>query len=205
MALRLPAPAKRGRGPPLPGDQGLFPQTLAVPSEPRAEPLGPGDRSSFAPPAGPPPCWSWHWSRREGSATSCVLLQLPQQRAGIWIPAPSSPRLTAPRPVTVGDRSPGPGACLEPVGQLGADIAVGSKPTLRRALGCGGPHAALFRHHDPAPAPDPGRGAFWGWAISPSGRQPRPAPGAADPVKQHIRRELRPPATSAPRPRCLLA
>ena len=120
-------------------DEGVLPQTLAV-LQTRAEPLGilvepldpAGASLEAAAAAGPE------------SNVFGVLLQMPG----------SSGRLSDPRAVI--DAAHAAGALvtvaidplaqvlLEPVGHLGADIAVGSSQRFGVPLGCGGPHAAFF-------------------------------------------------------------
>jgi len=135
MALALAvAPAPRAAGRRFLVDQALFPQTLAV-LQTRAEPLG----------IVLEPVEAEQLSGAELPADAFgLLIQLPGRRGRLWDP---SALLAAARDaglVTAVAIDPLAQVLLAPVGQLGADIAIGSAQRLGVPMGFGGPHAAFF-------------------------------------------------------------
>nr|WP_259701842.1 aminomethyl-transferring glycine dehydrogenase [Synechococcus sp. CS-1324] len=120
-------------------DAAVFPQTLAV-LQTRAEPLG--IVIELIDPADHP---------LEGRAAASapddvfgVLLQLPGSGGRLWDPRDLIAAAHAAGALVTVAIDPLAQVLLEPVGHLGADIAVGSSQRFGVPLGCGGPHAAFF-------------------------------------------------------------
>ena len=120
-------------------DGDVLPQTLAV-LQTRAEPLGilvetidpAGPLLDDAAAAGP------------DSDVFGVLLQLPGSNGRLWDPRELIATAHAAGALVTVAIDPLAQVLLEPVGHLGADIAVGSSQRFGVPLGCGGPHAAFF-------------------------------------------------------------
>jgi glycine dehydrogenase len=115
-------------------DRQVFPQTLAV-LQTRAEPLGIElelvDAEDLAPQALP-----------EGAFG--LLLQLPGNRGRLWNPEPLLRAAADAGLVSAVAIDPLAQVLLAPVGELGADIAIGSAQRFGVPMGFGGPHAAFF-------------------------------------------------------------
>ncbi|MFM8660909.1 MAG: glycine dehydrogenase, partial [Cyanobium sp.] len=115
-------------------DSQVFPQTLAV-LQTRAEPLGIElelvDAEDLAPQALP-----------EGAFG--LLLQLPGNRGRLWNPEPLLRAAADAGLVSAVAIDPLAQVLLAPVGELGADIAIGSAQRFGVPMGFGGPHAAFF-------------------------------------------------------------
>ncbi|WP_443082002.1 aminomethyl-transferring glycine dehydrogenase [Synechococcus sp. BA-132 BA5] len=131
-------------------DRAVFPQTLAV-LQTRAEPLGiviemvEAEAVSNAP------------DGALGEDVFGLLLQLPGVGGRLWDP---SPLLAAARSCDVISTvavDPLAQALLAPVGELGADIAVGSLQRFGVPMGFGGPHAAFFATREDFKRQIPGR------------------------------------------------
>ena len=131
-------------------DQQVFPQTLAV-LQTRAEPLGIAlelvDAQALAAQSAP--------SLPDGAFG--LLLQLPGQRGQLWDPAPLLAAAAAGGVVSAVAIDPLAQVLLAPVGELGADIAVGSAQRFGVPMGFGGPHAAFFATRDAYKRQIPGR------------------------------------------------
>ena len=120
-------------------DAAVFPQTLAV-LQTRAEPLGiviervdpAADPLGEASAGGPP------------DDVFGLLLQLPGSSGLLWDPRDLIAAAHAAGALVTVAIDPLAQVLLEPVGHLGADIAVGSSQRFGVPLGCGGPHAAFF-------------------------------------------------------------
>ena len=126
-------------------DRAVLPQTLAV-LQTRAEPLGlriePVDpRTLTALPAD----------------VFGLLLQLPGVDGRLWDPTPVLEACRVDGVISVVAIDPLAQVLLEPVGQLGADIAVGSLQRFGVPMGGGGPHAAFFATRDAFRRQIPGR------------------------------------------------
>jgi glycine dehydrogenase len=124
-------------------DQQLLPQTLAVLAT-RAEPLGieliPVDAEALAaslPDRGHLP---------EAIEAGCfgLLLQLPGTAGRLWDPSPLLAAAHAAGLINAVAIDPLAQVLLAPVGELGADIAIGSLQRYGVPMGFGGPHAAFF-------------------------------------------------------------
>ena len=137
-------------------DQHLFPQTLAV-LRTRAEPLAialePVDAEALAQRAA------------AGEAPEALLpadafgllLQLPGDRGRLWNPAPLLAATATAGVISAVAIDPLAQVLLEPVGHLGADIAIGSAQRLGVPIGYGGPHAAFFATREAYKRQIPGR------------------------------------------------
>ncbi|WP_396103049.1 aminomethyl-transferring glycine dehydrogenase [Cyanobium sp. Morenito 9A2] len=125
-------------------DEQVLPQTLAVLTT-RAEPLGielvvaDPDSFVFAP------------------EVFGVLLQLPGRRGLLWDPSGVIAAAHAGGALVTVAIDPLAQVLLEPVGALGADIAVGSAQRFGVPLGFGGPHAAFFATTEAHKRQIPGR------------------------------------------------
>ena len=160
-------------------DQDVFPQTLAV-LRTRAEPLGLAvelvDPATLA----------------TGDAASPLdpmvfglLLQLPGASGRLWDPRAVIAAAHAVGAMVTAAVDPLAQVLLEPVGALGADIAVGSTQRFGVPLGGGGPHAAFFATTDAHKRQIPGR--LVGRSLDAEGR---PALRLALQTReQHIRRD----------------
>jgi glycine dehydrogenase len=131
-------------------DRQVFPQTLAV-LRTRAEPLGivlelVEAEALAADPTKPLPADAFG-----------LLLQLPGNRGRLWNPQPLLAAAAAAGVVSTVAIDPLAQVLLEPVGALGADIAVGSAQRLGVPLGFGGPHAAFFATREAYKRQIPGR------------------------------------------------
>ena len=163
-------------------DQAVFPQTLAV-LQTRAEPLGIEleliDAQALAG-SGP------------GAAAPTLagdvfgmLLQLPGAGGGLWDPSPLLAAARLAGVITAVAIDPMAQVLLAPVGELGADIAVGSAQRLGVPMGFGGPHAAFFATTAAFKRQIPGR--LVGQSLDAEGR---PALRLALQTReQHIRRD----------------
>jgi len=163
-------------------DQAVFPQTLAV-LQTRAEPLGIELESIDA-----------QTLARSGSGALApalaggafgILLQLPGAAGGLWDPAPLLAAARQAGVITAVAIDPMAQVLLAPVGELGADIAVGSAQRFGVPMGFGGPHAAFFATTDAFKRQIPGR--LVGQSLDAEGR---PALRLALQTReQHIRRD----------------
>jgi glycine dehydrogenase len=120
-------------------DGDVLPQTLAV-LQTRAEPLG--ILVETMDPAGP----LLDAAAAAGPASDVfgVLVQLPGSHGRIWDPRELIATAHAAGALVTAAIDPLAQVLLEPIGHLGADIAVGSSQRFGVPLGCGGPHAAFF-------------------------------------------------------------
>jgi glycine dehydrogenase len=133
-------------------DRAVLPQTLAV-LQTRAEPLGielelieaellaSGDAAD---PVFPEDAFG-------------LLLQLPGCDGRLWNPAPLLAAARAAGLITTVTVDPLAQVLLAPVGELGADIAVGSLQRFGVPMGFGGPHAAFFATREEYKRQIPGR------------------------------------------------
>ena len=154
-------------------DSEVFPQTLAV-LQTRAEPLGIAVELVEAEALTAFPADAFG-----------LLLQLPGRRGGLWNPQPLLAAAAAAGVITAVAVDPLAQVLLAPVGQLGADIALGSAQRLGVPMGCGGPHAAFFATHAAYKRQIPGR--LVGRSLDAEGR---PALRLALQTReQHIRRD----------------
>ncbi len=156
-------------------DQQVFPQTLAV-LQTRAEPLGLTlelvDAEALSGEQLPADAFG-------------LLLQLPGNRGRLWDPAPLLAAAGAAGVITAVAVDPLAQVLLAPVGELGADIAVGSVQRYGVPMGCGGPHAAFFATREAYKRQIPGR--LVGRSLDAEGR---PALRLALQTReQHIRRD----------------
>ena len=128
-------------------DLAVFPQTLAV-LQTRAEPLGIQlelvAAESLA--AAPLPADAFG-----------LLIQLPGRQGRLWDPSELLASARQAGVITAVAIDPLAQVLLEPVGHLGADIAVGSAQRLGVPLGFGGPHAAFFATGEQFKRQIPGR------------------------------------------------
>jgi glycine dehydrogenase len=165
-------------------DAEVLPQTLAV-LQTRAEPLGLSlelvDAEAVA--------------RRlaAGAAAADVLpeetfgllLQLPGRRGRLWDPQPLLSAAAELGVISAVAVDPLAQVLLAPVGELGADIAIGSTQRLGVPMGFGGPHAAFFATREAYKRQIPGR--LVGRSVDAEGR---PALRLALQTReQHIRRD----------------
>ncbi|QEY32746.1 glycine dehydrogenase (aminomethyl-transferring) [Synechococcus sp. RSCCF101] len=133
MALSLSACTRREARCFLVDDQ-VLPQTLEV-LRTRAEPLGVAVRTaSVAALAG----------SVDLSDVFGLLLQLPGRDGGLPDPRPLIDRLHGAGALVTVAIDPLAQVLLQPVGELGADIAIGSTQRFGVPMGFGGPHAAFF-------------------------------------------------------------
>ncbi|WP_409995629.1 aminomethyl-transferring glycine dehydrogenase [Cyanobium sp. ATX 6F1] len=125
-------------------DEQVLPQTLAV-LRTRAEPLGlelvVADPADFV----------------FGPEVFGALLQLPGRRGLLWDPSAVIEAAHAGGALVTVAIDPLAQVLLEPVGALGADIAVGSAQRFGVPLGFGGPHAAFFATTEEHKRQIPGR------------------------------------------------
>ncbi len=128
-------------------DRQVFPQTLAV-LQTRAEPLGIDlelvDAETLAPQALPDGAFG-------------LLLQLPGNRGRLWNPEPLLRAAGDAGLVSAVAIDPLAQVLLAPVGELGADIAIGSAQRFGVPMGFGGPHAAFFATRQAYQRQIPGR------------------------------------------------
>ncbi|MEB3184743.1 MAG: glycine dehydrogenase (aminomethyl-transferring), partial [Cyanobacteriota bacterium] len=136
-------------------DRQVFPQTLAV-LHTRAEPLGitlelvdaEALATGLASGAG-------GGALPEGAFG--LLLQLPGNRGRLWNPEPLLRAAADAGLVSVVAIDPLAQVLLAPVGELGADIAIGSAQRFGVPMGFGGPHAAFFATRQAYQRQIPGR------------------------------------------------
>uniref|UniRef100_UPI004048F642 aminomethyl-transferring glycine dehydrogenase n=1 Tax=Cyanobium sp. TaxID=2164130 RepID=UPI004048F642 len=132
-------------------DRAVFPQTLAV-LQTRAEPLGIAleliDAQALAGSVAAP-------SFEED--VFGLLLQLPGAGGGLWDPSPLLAAARKAGVITAVAIDPLAQVLLQPVGELGADIAVGSAQRFGVPMGFGGPHAAFFATTEAFKRQIPGR------------------------------------------------
>jgi glycine dehydrogenase len=130
-------------------DRAVLPQTLAV-LQTRAEPLDitlePFDAEALAAadPVLPEDAFG-------------LLLQLPGSGGRLWNPAPLLAAARAAGVIATVAVDPLAQVLLAPVGELGADIAVGSLQRFGVPMGFGGPHAAFFATREEHKRQIPGR------------------------------------------------
>jgi glycine dehydrogenase len=135
-------------------DRAALPQTLAV-LQTRAEPLGielelidaealAASLDDAADPALPEDAFG-------------LLLQLPGSGGRLWNPAPLLAAARAAGLIATVAIDPLAQVLLAPVGELGADIAVGSLQRFGVPMGFGGPHAAFFATREEYKRQIPGR------------------------------------------------
>ena len=175
-AMALSRGAHRGEARRYLVDQDVFPQTLAV-LRTRAEPLGIAvelvDPAALL--AGPGPL---------GEAFG-LLLQLPGASGRLWDPSAVIAAAHGAGLLVTVAVDPLAQVLLAPVGQLGADIAVGSSQRFGVPMGFGGPHAAFFATSETHKRQIPGR--LVGQSLDAEGR---PALRLALQTReQHIRRD----------------
>jgi len=131
-------------------DQQVFPQTLAV-LQTRAEPLGIAlesiDAEALAKAVDP----------ALGDDVFGVLLQLPGVEGRLWDPSNLLAACRDAGIISTVAVDPLAQVLLAPVGELGADIAVGSLQRYGVPMGFGGPHAAFFATLDVHKRHIPGR------------------------------------------------
>ena len=125
-------------------DAAVLPQTLAV-LRTRCEPIG--VQLEVAEPT------DFRW----GEDVFGVLLQLPGRCGRLWDPRACIERAHAHGALVTVAVDPLAQVLLEPVGDLGADIAVGSAQRFGVPMGGGGPHAAFFATRDAYRRQVPGR------------------------------------------------
>ncbi|MEO1002376.1 MAG: glycine dehydrogenase (aminomethyl-transferring) [Cyanobacteria bacterium J06638_7] len=128
-------------------DRQVLPQTLAV-LQTRAEPLGLMlelvDAETLSGEQLPEDAFG-------------LLLQLPGDRGRLFDPAPLLAAAGAAGVIRAVAIDPLAQVLLAPVGELGADIAVGSAQRYGVPMGCGGPHAAFFATREAYLRQIPGR------------------------------------------------
>ncbi len=174
MALAL-AVCKRAAARRFLVDRAVFPQTLAV-LQTRAEPLGITlelvEAESLA------------GSELPADAFG-LLIQLPGRSGRLWDPSALLALARRVGVVTAVAIDPLAQVLLAPVGELGADIAIGSAQRLGVPMGFGGPHAAFFATVEAYKRQIPGR--LVGRSVDAEGR---PALRLALQTReQHIRRD----------------
>ncbi|MEB3355065.1 MAG: aminomethyl-transferring glycine dehydrogenase [Cyanobacteriota bacterium] len=165
-------------------DRQVFPQTLAV-LQTRAEPLGivlelvDAEALSSRLAAGEEP------DALLPADAFGLLVQLPGRQGRLWDPQPLLTAAAAGGIITAAAVDPLAQVLLAPVGELGADIAVGSAQRLGVPIGFGGPHAAFFATREAFKRQVPGR--LVGRSLDAEGR---PALRLALQTReQHIRRD----------------
>ncbi|WP_254953905.1 MULTISPECIES: aminomethyl-transferring glycine dehydrogenase [unclassified Cyanobium] len=131
-------------------DSAVFPQTLAV-LHTRAEPLGIVIETFEA------EAVSAGADGVLGEDVFGLLLQLPGVEGRLWDPSPLLAAARAGGVISTVAVDPLAQALLAPVGELGADIAVGSLQRYGVPMGFGGPHAAFFATRDDFKRQIPGR------------------------------------------------
>ncbi len=133
-------------------DRAVFPQTLAV-LQTRAEPLGIAleliDVQALAA--------SGTAAKAFAGDVFGLLLQLPGAGGGVWDPSSLLAAARAAGVITAVAIDPLAQVLLQPVGGLGADIAVGSTQRFGVPMGFGGPHAAFFATTEAFKRQIPGR------------------------------------------------
>ncbi|MFM7675182.1 MAG: aminomethyl-transferring glycine dehydrogenase [Synechococcus sp.] len=155
-------------------DEAVLPQTLAV-LQTRAEPLG-IELVPFA---------AAGWSDPLPGDAFGLLLQLPGVEGRLWDPSALLAQARAAGLISTVAIDPLAQVLLAPVGQLGADIAVGSLQRYGVPMGGGGPHAAFFATLETFKRQIPGR--LVGRSLDAEGR---PALRLALQTReQHIRRD----------------
>ena len=153
-------------------DAEVLPQTLAV-LQTRAEPLG--IHVEVAEPQ----------SFELADDVFGVLLQLPGRSGRLWDPTASIAAAHAVGALVTVAIDPLAQVLMAPVGELGADIAVGTAQRFGVPMGCGGPHAAFFATVEAFKRQVPGR--LVGQSIDAEGQ---PALRLALQTReQHIRRD----------------
>ena len=125
-------------------DAAVLPQTLAV-LRTRAQPIG------VQIDVAEPDQFAW------GDDVFGVLLQLPGRCGRLWDPQTCIDRAHEQGALVTVAIDPLAQVLLEPVGALGADIAVGSAQRFGVPMGGGGPHAAFFATRDDYRRQVPGR------------------------------------------------
>ena len=125
-------------------DAAVLPQTLAV-LRTRAQPIG------IQLEVAEPDQFAW------GDDVFGVLLQLPGRCGRLWDPRSCMSRAHEHGALVTVAIDPLAQVLLEPVGALGADIAVGSAQRFGVPMGGGGPHAAFFATRDAYRRQVPGR------------------------------------------------
>jgi glycine dehydrogenase len=129
-------------------DRAVLPQTLAV-LRTRAEPLGITlelvDAEALA------------TADLAGADAFGLLLQLPGTEGRLWDPSALLARAQVAGVVSTVAVDPLAQVLLKPVGELGADIAVGSLQRFGVPMGFGGPHAAFFATREAYKRQIPGR------------------------------------------------
>ncbi|MGC6484014.1 MAG: aminomethyl-transferring glycine dehydrogenase [Synechococcus sp.] len=125
-------------------DAAVLPQTWAV-LQTRAEPLGVVlERAE-------PECFRWD------TDVFGVLLQLPGRCGRLWDPQPVIAQAHAHGALATVAIDPFAQVLLAPMGELGADIAVGSAQRFGVPMAAGGPHAAFFATREVFKRQVPGR------------------------------------------------
>ncbi|MCP4974362.1 MAG: glycine dehydrogenase (aminomethyl-transferring), partial [Prochlorococcus sp.] len=153
-------------------DAEVLPQTLAV-LQTRAEPLG--IHVEVAEPQ----------TFELADDVFGVLLQLPGRSGRLWDPTASIAAAHAVGALVTVAIDPLAQVLMAPVGELGADIAVGTAQRFGVPMGCGGPHAAFFATVEAFKRQVPGR--LVGQSIDAEGQ---PALRLALQTReQHIRRD----------------
>ena len=171
MALSM-AVCKRSEARRFLVDAAVLPQTLAV-LQTRAQPLG-ISVEVLEPEA-------FHWD----AEVFGVLLQLPGRCGRLWDPSDLIAQAHAHDVLVTVAIDPLAQVLLAPVGDLGADIAVGSAQRFGVPMAAGGPHAAFFATRDRYKRQVPGR--IVGRSVDVDGR---PALRLALQTReQHIRRD----------------
>ena len=156
-------------------DRAVFPQTLAV-LQTRAEPLGIQLELVAAESLASAPLPADAFG---------LLIQLPGRQGRLWDPSELLASARQAGVITAVAIDPLAQVLLEPVGHLGADIAVGSAQRLGVPLGFGGPHAAFFATGEQFKRQIPGR--LVGRSVDAAGQ---PALRLALQTReQHIRRD----------------
>ena len=161
-------------------DQAVFPQTLAV-LQTRAEPLGIElsliDAQALAA--------SGTAAKTLAEDVFGLLLQLPGAGGGLWDPSSLLATARVAGVITAVAIDPMAQVLLAPVGELGADLAVGSAQRFGVPMGFGGPHAAFFATTEAFKRQIPGR--LVGQSLDVEGRSALRL--ALQTREQHIRRD----------------